>query len=60
MPLDHLHFVLLHGVIGGLDESLLPIAALASGFSLLSFVGYGLMSGSENQDAKSESERHRR
>lgn len=57
MPLDVHHFVLLHGVIGGLDESLLSIAALALGFAVLCFVGYGLMFRTENQEAKGESER---
>jgi hypothetical protein len=58
MLLDDHHFVLLHGVIGGLDDSLLSIAALALGFAVLCFVGYGLMSRTENQEAQSESERN--
>jgi hypothetical protein len=56
MLLAEHHFVVLHGAIGGLDESLLSIAALALGLAVVCFVGYGLMFRTENQEANSESE----
>ena len=56
MLLDAHQFVLLHGVVGGLDESLVSIAALALGLAVLCFVGYRLMSRTDNREAKSDSE----
>jgi hypothetical protein len=55
MLLGDYQFVLAHGVIGGLDESLLSIAALAIGFAVLCFAGHALMVRADNQEAKSES-----
>jgi hypothetical protein len=53
----NVHFVLLHGVVGGLDDSLLPIAVLGSGFAVLFFVAYAFATRNDNDAAGTESER---
>jgi hypothetical protein len=58
MLLDgNLHFVALHGVVGGLDDSLLPIGMLGLGFALLFFVVYAFVTRSDNDTSGTESER---
>ena len=52
MLLDHTwYFVLLHGVVGGLDDSLMSMGAIGFGFAVACFAGYGLVSRKEKENA---------
>jgi len=55
MAFESWHFVLLHGVVGSLDDSMLPIAALGVALVVLFFAAYGLLDRGEAEESDTES-----